>query len=113
MSVDAISLCAKALDGMQMRSAALAYNIANINSPKFQPLEVNFEGALRKAAGGGPGALADLDFVFTAGRAFAPGDERREDLMLVDASQNAMRYAALADMTGRRFAILSAAIGGR
>ena len=113
MSVDAISLAAKALDGMQMRSAALAYNIANINSPRFQPLEVNFESALRKAAGDGPGALTDLDFAFTAGRVLAPGDERREDLMLVDASQNAMRYAALADMTGRRFAILSAAIGGR
>ena len=113
MSVDAISLAAKALDGMQMRSAALASNIANINSLRFQPLEVNFESALRKAAGGGPEALADLHFAFTAGRALAPGDERREDLMLVDASHNAMRYAALADMTGRRFAILSAAIGGR
>lgn len=113
MSVDAISLAAKALDGMQMRSAALAYNIANINSPRFQSLEVNFEKTLRKAAGDGPDALADLDFTFTAGRAFVPGDERREDLMLADASQNAMRYAALADMTGRRFSILSAAIGGR
>lgn len=113
MSVDPVALAAKALDGLHMRSTALAHNIANINSPRFQPLEVNFEGALRRAAGSGTAAVDALDFGFTAGRPFAPGEERREDLMLVDASANAMRYAALADMTGRRLAILSAAIGGR
>lgn len=113
MSVDAITLAAKALDGLHMRSAALAYNLANVGSPRFQSLEVNFEASLRQAAHRGKSAVDALDFGFTAGPAFGPGDERREDLMLVDASSNAARYAALADMTGRRLAILSATIGGR
>lgn len=113
MAIDPVGLAAKALDGLFMRSAALAYNIGNINSPRFQPLEVNFEAALRRAAAGGDGALAALSFGFTAGAPLALGDERREDLMLIDASSNAMRFAALADMTGRRMAIESAAIGGR
>ncbi|WP_374531688.1 flagellar basal body rod protein FlgB [Novosphingobium sp.] len=113
MSVDAITLAAKALDGLHIRSAAIAYNLANAGSPRFQALEVNFEDALRQAAQEGPKAVGNLEITFTAGRIFGPGEERREDLMLVDASQNAMRYAALADMTGRRFAMLSAAIGAR
>lgn len=113
MSVDAISLAAKALDGLQMRSAALAYNLANVGSPRFQSLEVNFEANLRQAAQRGKQAVDSLDFGFFAGRIFGPEDERREDLLLVDASANAARYAALADMTGRRLAILSATIGSR
>ena len=113
MSVDAIAVAARALDGLQMRQAALDYNLANVNSPKFQMIEVNFERALRAAAGQGTQAVAALEFGFTAGRVFASGEDRREDLMLVDAAQNAMRYSALSDMTGRRFAILEAAIGGR
>lgn len=113
MSVDAIALAAKALDGLHMRSAALAYNLANISSPRFQALTVDFEATLRQAALHGEGALKDVEFSFVAGKAFAPGEERREDLLLADASSNAARYAALADMTGRRLAILAATIGAR
>jgi flagellar basal body rod protein FlgB len=113
MSVNAITLAAKALDGLHMRSAALAYNLANLNSPRFQALEVNFESALRQANTGGLRAVETVEFRFTAGHAYSAAEDRREDLMLVDASTNAMRYAALADMTSRRLAILSATIGAR
>lgn len=113
MSVDAISLASKALDGLHMRQAALSYNLANIGTPGFRPVELEFEGALRNAAAQGPGAVDGLRFSFTVGRALQPDDERRHDLMLVDASNNAMRFAALADMTSRRMAIASAVIGAR
>jgi flagellar basal-body rod protein FlgB len=113
VAIDAVSLAAKALDGLYLRSAALAHNLANMSSPRFQSLEVNFEGALRKAASQGPAAVDALQFGFTAGRLFGPGDEQREDLLLVDASINAMRYAALSDLIGRRLAIASAAAGAR
>lgn len=113
MSVDAITLAARALDGLHMRSGALAYNLANVNSPRFQALEVNFESALRQASAGGQQSVETVEFRFTAGRAYAVAEDRREDMMLVDASTNAMRYAALADMTSRRLAILSASIGAR
>lgn len=113
MAIDAVSLAAKALDGLYLRSAALAHNLANMNSPRFQSVEVNFEGALREAANVGSSAVDVLQFGFTAGKLFGPGDERREDLLLVDASINAMRYAALSDLIGRRLAIASAAAGAR
>lgn len=113
MSVDAIAVAGKALDGMHLRAAALAYNLANLNSPTFQALEVDFEAALRRAVVKGPLEVETLEFGFKAGRSFAPGEERREDLMLIDASRNAGRFAALADFTGRRFAITAAAVGAR
>lgn len=113
MSVDAIAVAAKALDGHNMRAAALAYNLANLNSPRFQSLEVDFEGALRRAVANGPKSVESVEFAFTAGPTFAPGDERREDLLLVDGSRNASRYAALADFISRRFAIAAAAGGSR
>lgn len=113
MSIDAISLAAKALDGLHMRQAALAYNLANISTPGFQPVELDFEQALRSAAAQGPGAIEGLRFAFRLGKPMQAGDEPRQDLMLIDASNNAMHYAALADMTSRRFAIASAAIGVR
>ncbi|MBN8501979.1 MAG: hypothetical protein J0M19_12595 [Sphingomonadales bacterium] len=113
MSIDAIAVAGKALDGLHLRAAALAYNLANLNSPKFQSLAVDFETALRGAAAKGPSAVEAVEFGFKAGPSFGPGDERREDLMLIDISRNAGRFAALADFTGRRFAITAAAVGAR
>jgi flagellar basal body rod protein FlgG len=43
-------VAAKALDGLTLRMAAIAQNIANANSQQFRPLEVRFEEALRIAA---------------------------------------------------------------
>lgn len=113
MSVDAVALAAKALDGLSMRAAAMAYNLANLGSPQFQALEVKFEAALKRAANSGDSALANVKFEFTAGQSFAPGDERREDLMLVDTALNAGRYGALADLVDRRLSLQSTTIGGR
>ena len=113
MTVDAIAVAGKALDGLYLRAAALAHNLANLNSPGFQSLEVNFESVLRQAAAKGPHAVEAVEFGFQAGLSFGPGEERREDLMLIDASRNAGRFAALADFTGRRFAIAAAAAGAR
>lgn len=113
MNVSSIDLATKAMDGLHMRMAAIAFNLANIQSPDFTSLRVDFEGALRAAALRGPNALADLRFAMSADRAFGPGEDRREDLQLVDAAQTAQRFAALADMTGRRLAMISATMGAR
>jgi len=108
-----IALGSKALDGLQMRMTALAANLANANTPRFQEVTVNFEGALRSAAMRGPAAIEQLQFGYQTGRVFEAGDDRRVDLVIADAAQTAMRYAALVDMMGRRIALASAAIGGR
>jgi flagellar basal-body rod protein FlgB len=108
-----IAIGARALDGLTMRMAAIAHNLANAGSPRFRSVTVDFEPALRAAAAQGRGALADLRFGFTAGRTYGAGDDRRLDLLIADAAQTAMRYAALVDMLGRRLALRRAALGGQ
>jgi flagellar basal-body rod protein FlgB len=109
----AIVVAAKALDGLQMRMAALAHNAANVGTPRFQPLQVDFEGTLRAAARHGAIAVRDAAFEFIAGPVQGLGDERRLDLILADASATAARYAAVSDMLGRRLAIGRAALGAQ
>lgn len=107
-----VAIGARALDGLTMRMAAIAHNIANAGSPRFQEVTVRFEDALREAASQGPEALASLRFHFTAGRPLGANDDRRLDLQIADAAQTAMRYSALVDMLGRRMALQHAAVGG-
>jgi flagellar basal-body rod protein FlgB len=106
-----VALGAKALDGLAMRMSAIAQNLANANSVRFQPVEVRFEEALRQAATAGVDRVEALRFAFTAGRAYAAGEDRRLDLMIADAAQTAMRYSALVDLVGRRLALRGDAIG--
>ncbi|ARR56344.1 hypothetical protein HY78_24240 [Rhizorhabdus wittichii DC-6] len=96
-----------------MRMAALAHNLANANTPRFQSVAVNFEESLRVAEAKGDEALKALRFSFTAGPVYEANDERRIDLLIADASQTAMRYSALVDMLGRRLALRSIALGGQ
>lgn len=109
----AVAVAAKALDGLSMRMAAIAEGLANVGSPNFRPARIEFEQALQAAARRGGDAIADVKLEFTAGPAFAPGDDRRMDLMLADAAQTAMRYSALVDMLGRRISLQRAAAGSQ
>ena len=47
----------KALDGLALRSRAIAENIANGSTPAYRPVRVHFEEALRRAASEGVGAI--------------------------------------------------------
>lgn len=113
MAVESVVLAARAMDGLNMRMAALAFNLANANSPGFRSLKVDFEASLRTAAQRGSEAVTEVEFAFQRDRAFAPDEDRREDLLLVDSAQTAQRFAALADMVGRRLAMVSATMGAR
>lgn len=110
----ASTLILKALDGLAMRQAYTAQNIANAGSPGYQPVEVRFEDALRQAAGGGAAQINALrPEVRLSDR---PADEGvRIDLELATAAQTAMRYSGLIELFGRQLALSRAALswGGR
>jgi flagellar basal-body rod protein FlgB len=108
-----IAIAAKALDGLSMRMTAIAQNLANANSPQFQPVKVDFEAALSRAAARGPDAVKSLAFEFVADKVYNLGDDRRLDLQIADASATAARYISLVDLIGRRMAIQHALTGGR
>lgn len=95
----------KALDGLSMRMLATARNVANANSPNFNPARVSFEASLKAAATRGPGAISRVVPSFEQVPYAGGGNEMRLDLELATASETAARYAALVDLLGRQMQI--------
>lgn len=108
------ALISKALDGLHLRSAVIAENIANVNSRGFAPRKVSFEQELRAAAAQG------LEAIMESRAQIMPSDHGmidasvRLDLEMADAAQTSARYSALVDILGRQMQIHRTAIqGGR
>ncbi|MEN2747889.1 flagellar basal body protein [Sphingomonas sp. T9W2] len=102
----------KALDGLTARAEATAANIANANSPGYRPMRVDFEEALRSAAGRSVDAVAAVRPTTSWGVTPAFGTEARLDLELATASETSLRFAALIDVLGREMGLMRAAIAG-
>lgn len=99
------ALIDKALAGLTERYNFTAENIANANTPGYQPMRVRFEDALRQAASQGvgainavkPEAIRDTETLATGGT--------RLDLELATASETGLRYRALVDVLNQLFAL--------
>lgn len=120
----------RALDGTTLRHQAIAENLANVNTPGYKRLEVEFAAALRaalSAQGVHPGlARTDprhllggqpsLDGVRpsavretgTTGR--ADGNNVDSDVELAKLAGNTLLYDSLSQVLGRRLAMLRFAI---
>jgi flagellar basal-body rod protein FlgB len=98
-------LIGAALDGLAMRQLYTAQNIANANSPGYQPVRVTFEDALRSASGPG-GNIAGVKPSLSS----AAGGEMRLDMEMATAAQTAMRYGGLIDILSRQMALGRAAL---
>lgn len=104
-----VSIITKALDGLAMRAASTAQNVANSGSPGYRPTRVGFESALREAARAGPDAVKALKPEFLTA---VSGELLRTDLELATASQTSLRYSALIDILGRQLQLSRAALSG-
>ena len=111
--MDAITapLILKALDGLAMRQAATAENIANVGTPGYRPARVDFEAALVAAASQGADAIADVQPTLWREQP-APGESVRLDLEMVAGSSTAARYAALIEVLNRQLQITALAAQG-
>jgi flagellar basal-body rod protein FlgB len=112
--VDPISavLIHKALDGLSMRQAATAQNIANASTAGYRPVRVTFEESLRAAAGQSERAIRNVRPQLVRADSPAFGTEMRLDLELATASETANRYAALVSLLDRQMQIQRTAIRG-
>ncbi|MDF0606921.1 flagellar basal body protein [Neisseriaceae bacterium TC5R-5] len=91
-----------ALDGLQLRQQALAQNIANLNTPGYQPLRVDFEQALSQAVAGN--TRAQPAQVYSSSE---PVSLNREVAML---SETVLRYQTLLKGLNQQLAVLHLAI---
>lgn len=103
-----------AIAGATLRNTVLTNNIANADTPGFQPSDVDFHGALRDAISRGPAAIEALQMTPEQGAPVA----MRADGNGVDAeaesaklSENGLELNALVEVAGARIQIMRTAMG--
>ncbi|MBI2308412.1 MAG: flagellar biosynthesis protein FlgB [Rhodocyclales bacterium] len=86
-----------ALDGLSLRHAAIASNIANATTPGYRPQKVSFEDELAAAAGGSAATIAQLPAATVVSEAPRPGLDARAvlDNEVVQLNRNVLQYQAL------------------
>lgn len=102
----------KALDGLALRSAAISQNIANANSPDYDPMRVSFEGELAIAAHDGADAVRQVKPQVIRDVEAGGVHEVRLDLELAEASKTSLRYNALVELLNREMQIARLGIQG-
>lgn len=108
MNTLTIESITKALEGLSLRTAVTAENIANASTQGYRPRRVDFESALARAAQGGgqvsavrPQIVQDMTQTSV-----------RLDLEMANASGASGRYAALVEILNRQMQIDALAVSG-
>jgi flagellar basal-body rod protein FlgB len=106
------ALISKALDGLHLRAAVIAENIANANSPTFSPRRVTFERELHQAATQDLAAIEKSKAHIEVLPEIRGDHSVRLDMEMANAAETSTRYAALIDILGRQMQIERIAIRG-
>lgn len=113
-----VAMARLALDAASLRHQAIAHNIANVNTPGFAPVRVDFErqmetvrAALRDGGQVNGAMLAGVHPVLTRGAPALDADRTALlDLEVADMAQNTVQYEALMKALGKHLAILHSAV---
>lgn len=106
----------RALTGASLRQKALTENLANANVPGYQRRDVDFQGALQRALGGGKSSVERTTFtaqVTNEGAIRPDGGTVDIDRETTALAENGMEYQALASVIRSRSEILRTAMGAR
>lgn len=104
----------RAISGATLRNTVLANNIANADTPGFQPSDVDFQSALRDAIAAGPDTVAALSFDPERGAPVvmrADGSGVDPEAEAAKLAENGLQLNALVDVASARIRILRAAMG--
>jgi flagellar basal-body rod protein FlgB len=113
---DSIQCLEKTLDGAALRQKVLAHNLANLNTPGFTRLEVDFRQALGDAMrAGGREAVAGVQPVVredTSGPARPDGNNVSMQKELGSMAENGLLYDFATKALSSKYRQLVKAIGG-
>jgi flagellar basal-body rod protein FlgB len=104
----------RAIGGAAQRHAALAANLANVNTPGYQRVDVDFQSALRGALAGGPEAVERTTFATQRDATAvtrADGNSVDADAESAELAANALEQQAAVSVAHTRIAILRSAMG--
>jgi flagellar basal-body rod protein FlgB len=101
-----------AMRGSWQRETALTNNIANADTPGYQPQEVNFESALQGALNGGESPTETQFATITEPDEAGPnGTSVSVDQESAKLAENGLDYQALTQVLGARNSIIRSAMG--
>lgn len=107
-TVEALSF---ALDALQAQSAAIANNVANVDTPGYIQENVSFASSL--AAALQHGGTASVSVAPSTNPVGLDGNNVSLAQQLTEATTNAMDYQAVANQLTTYFQILSGSMGGQ
>jgi flagellar basal-body rod protein FlgB len=101
-----------AMRGSWQRETALTNNIANADTPGYEPQEVNFESALQGAINGGESPTEVQFATITKPEEAGPnGTGVSVDQESAKLAENGLDYQALTQVVGARDSIIRSAMG--
>lgn len=104
----------RAISGATLRNTVLANNIANADTPGFQPSEVDFHTALSQALEGGEGAVEAVTFSpeqLSVGALRADGNGVDSEAEAAKLAENGLEIEALEQVASSRLQIMRTAMG--
>lgn len=113
--VDPLTLLEAGLKAASMRQAAIANNIANIQTPGFRRSDVNFADALQEALRSGKTALQDLNvqmFQPLSTDVDTSGNDVSLDMEIGELMKNDGAAKTYLRMIGKLYRQMDTAIGG-
>jgi flagellar basal-body rod protein FlgB len=107
----------KAIEGAAARQQAIAQNLANVDTPGYQRVDVDFHQTLANAmASGGESGLADATFSpqrDATATVRADGSTVDPDVESAAQARNGLEYEALVQISKARIDILQSAMGSK
>jgi flagellar basal-body rod protein FlgB len=101
-----------AMSGAELRNTLLTNNLANVDTPGYQPEDVNFQSALQAAVQSGTPVSQVAFQPFTSQQAVGPdGNGVSPEQTQAALAQNGLLYETLTQIAAQREHILQAAMG--
>ncbi len=104
----------RAISGATLRNTVLSNNIANVDTPGFQPSDVNFHAQLADALARGPGEAATVAFApeeLRTGAQQADGNGVNGEAEAAKLAENGLELSALTQVANTRLQIMRTAMG--
>ena len=101
-----------ALDGLSARQRAIANNIANVNTPRYQARRVSFEDALAKSVAEGSGVV-DPTTKVSLDPTRLDGNNVNLDTETLSNIDTVLRFQFASNAASSQFSYVRAALGGR
>lgn len=107
---DVVNILQFALDGVTQQQAAIAGNLANVQTPGYVAQDVTFQQSLQQALeNGGTASISESP---SSAAVAADGNDVSLTTELVDAEQSTLQYQAITSSLNAQFRLVQGAAGG-